>query len=384
MIKVGFIGYRSLVGTVMIQRMLETDFQELEFEPFFFSTSEKEKPSPSHFGSTDSLVIDSFSETDLKKCDILVSCQGGNYTKSIHPELRQQGWQGIWLDSASALRLKKDSTIVLDPLNRPLIEDRLSQGKKDFIGANCTTSLLLMALQGLFEKKLVKAISGSTYQAASGAGSKHIIELLQQIYFLAQKTGVNPYPAEEKKRNKNSALELESLATKALKNEKFPREYFKVPLAGNLIPWIDEENPNFPGSSEEELKPTRETQRILNYSRQIPIITTCIRVGTLRCHFQALCVRLKQNLPLDEIEEIIHWGNQWVEIIPNNKEESITRLTPAAISGSLTIVVGRIRKPDLDGTGKDLLVYTGGDQLLWGAAEPLHRALRIILEQKMS
>jgi len=368
--KVGFIGWRGMVGSVLMSRMLEEGDFKASFEPLFFSTSQVGEKGPDVGFETPNLV-DAYSLSELAKMDIVVSCQGGDYTTKIFKELRNTGWQGYWIDAASTLRMDKEAVIVLDPVNRNVIEDALKNGCKNFIGGNCTVSLMLMAIGALFKQELIEWISVMTYQAASGAGAANMRELIQQMQVITQNVENDlSNPAA-------TSLELERVVTASLHSSNFPIDKFGTPLAASLIPWIDKAMDN--GQTREEWKGMSETNKILGLHHVlIPIDGLCVRVGALRCHSQGLTIKLKKNVPIDEIEEIIASGNEWVEIVKNNKEETLRRLNPAAVSGTLRIPIGRIRKMELG--AEYLTAFTVGDQLLWGAAEPLRRALKIILE----
>lgn len=368
MIRVGFVGWRGMVGSVLMQRMLEEkDFTG--FEPVFYSTSQVGEKGPD-IGIDIPPLRDAYDIEDLKKLDIIVSCQGGDYTTKVYPELRKDGWKGYWIDAASTLRMEKDSIIVLDPVNRRVIDEALSKGKKDYIGGNCTVSLMLMAIGGLFHANLVEWVSTMTYQAASGAGAKNMRELLLQMGFVYK-------AVEEDLKNPASAiLEIDRKVTLALRDENLPVENFSVPLAGSLIPWIDRQLEN--GQSREEWKGYAETNKILMANPPIPVDGICVRIGAMRCHSQGLTIKLKKNVPLNDIYDIIANANDWVKIVPNEKEITIRELTPAAVSGMLTVPVGRIRKMNI---GEEYLTcFTVGDQLLWGAAEPIRRILKIVLD----
>ncbi|MCX7726550.1 MAG: aspartate-semialdehyde dehydrogenase [Chitinispirillaceae bacterium] len=307
---------------------------------------------------------------ELKNLDIIVSCQGGDYTTAIYDKLRAAGFKGYWIDAASTLRMRESSIIVLDPVNMDVIEKGLKNGIKDYIGGNCTVSLMLMAITGLFKHNLVEWISSMTYQAASGAGAKNMIELIAQMSVLSSKA------ASLLKDPALSALELDKVITTALRDGSLPTENFGVPLAANLIPWIDKLVEE--GKTREEWKGYAETNKILGTKEPIPVDGICVRIGAMRCHSQGLTIKLKKDMPLDELVEIIKKGNQWVKVIPNTKEETLKGLTPAAVSGTLTVAIGRIRKMKLG--PQFLTCFTVGDQLLWGAAEPIRRILKIILE----
>ncbi len=367
--KTGIIGWRGMVGSVLMERMREEkDFQHCE--PCFFSTSQAGQAGPEIDGISYEL-LDAFDVAKLKELDIVISCQGGDYTKEVHPKLRQAGWQGYWIDAASALRLEKDAVIILDPVNRTVIDKALAVGIKDYIGGNCTVSLMLMALGGLFEKGWVEWISSQTYQAASGAGAKNMLELVNQMRLI----GENCQILLDEKAN---ILDVDRNVTASLRNPAFPTQNFGAPLAASLIPWIDKAMDN--GQTREEWKGITETNKILgrDESNLIPVDGCCVRVGAMRCHSQALTIKLNQDVPLAKIEAAIAGHNDWARFIPNTKEETLRELSPAKVSGTLTVPVGRVRKMNLG--PQYLSAFTVGDQLLWGAAEPLRRMLRILLE----
>lgn len=362
--KVGFIGWRGMVGSVLMERMsAEKDFTKME--SYFFSTSKGGEDAPVVANSYPKVL----SSTDLKeliKMDILVSCQGGEFTLEMHPQLRNAGWKGYWVDAASTLRMKSDSVIILDPVNRHIVEESISKGMKDFVGGNCTVSLMLIALHGLFKADLVEWVSSMTYQAASGAGAKNMLELLAQMQAVGNKYGTNPALG---------ALEMEKEANSLIASSNFPTANFGHPLALNILPWIDSEMPN--GQSKEEWKAQVEANKILQTSKEIPIDGTCVRVGALRCHSQALTIKLKKSIDLSSVETLIAEANPWVKLIPNNKIETLKMLTPAAVSGKLEIPIGRVRKMTLG--DQYLNAFTCGDQLLWGAAEPLRCVVRMLV-----
>jgi aspartate-semialdehyde dehydrogenase len=368
MVKVGFIGWRGMVGSVLMERMLtEKDFTG--YEPLFFSTSQAGQKGPD-VGVKIPTLADAYDIETLKTMDIIVTAQGGGYTEKVHPELRNTGWDGYWIDAASTLRMKDNSIIVLDPVNRNVIDKGLESGIKDYIGGNCTVSLMMMGLGGLFEKGLVEWVTSMTYQAASGAGAKNMRELVKQMQVIGE--------ASPDLDNSSSAiLELDKTITEAIRDASFPTDNWGVPLAASLIPWIDKAMDN--GQTKEEWKGISETNKILGRSDSpIPIDGQCVRIGSMRCHSQAFTIKLNKNLPLSEIEEIIGSHNQWVKVIPNEKEATLAELTPAKTTGTLTIPVGRIRKMNL---GEEYITaFSVGDQLLWGAAEPVRRMLKIALE----
>lgn len=371
---VGLVGWRGMVGSVLMQRMQEeNDFAYIE--PVFFSTSNTGGAAPA-VAKNEKTLKDANDIDALKKCDIIITCQGGDYTSEIFPKLRAAGWNGYWIDAASTLRMNGDAIIVLDPVNLHVIKNGLSRDIKNYVGGNCTVSCMLMGLGGLFQHDLVEWISSMTYQAASGGGAQHMRELLTQF------GSIN---AEVKDLLDNPAAAILEIDRKVLgKQHAFTADetkQFGVPLAGNLIPWIDKDLNN--GQSKEEWKAGVETNKILGRGEgfsepAIAVDGLCVRIGAMRCHSQALTIKLKKDVPLDEINDIIAQNNQWVKVISNNREDSMHHLTPAAVTGSLTIPVGRMRKMQM---GNDYLsAFTVGDQLLWGAAEPLRRTLRILIE----
>jgi aspartate-semialdehyde dehydrogenase len=343
----------------------ENDFAGIE--PVFFSTSQAGQPAPMNAGTLKS--ADDIAE--LKKLDIIITCQGGDYTKAVHPELRKQGWNGYWIDAASTLRMEDNAVIILDPVNRDVIDKALKNGQKDFIGGNCTVSLMLMGLGGLFRAGLVEWLTSMTYQAASGAGAPNMRELLSQMGVL------NKTVAEELKTLGSAILEIDQKVTGALRDGSMPTKEFGFPLAGNVLPWIDREVED--GQSREEWKGFAETNKILGTASPIPVDGICVRVGAMRCHSQALTIKLNRDVPIADIEELIKNDNQWVKLIPNTKAETLAGLTPAAVSGTLTVPVGRVRKMKMG--PHYLQAFTCGDQLLWGAAEPLRRMMRILTDK---
>jgi aspartate-semialdehyde dehydrogenase len=355
-----------------MQRMREENDFEHVAEPVFFTTSQVGQAGPD-VGREIAPLADAMDVDALRAMDAIVTCQGGDYTNEVYPRLREAGWKGYWIDAASALRMKDDAVIVLDPVNLDVIHDALADGVKDFIGGNCTVSLMLMALGGLFRQKQVKWLSAMTYQAASGAGAKNMRELLVQMG--AVNAAVRPLlddPA-------SAILEIDRQVAEAMRADDFPRQNFGVPLAGSLIPYIDRQLDN--GQSREEWKGQAETNKILGRRKKpIPVDGICVRVGAMRCHSQALTIRLKNDVPLDEIEGMIAAGNDWVRVVPNDRESSIRELTPAAVTGRLHVPIGRIRRMNLG--PKYVTAFTVGDQLLWGAAEPLRRMLRILLDHR--
>mmetsp|Transcript_54005 Transcript_54005/g.110237 ORF Transcript_54005/g.110237 Transcript_54005/m.110237 type:complete len:375 (-) Transcript_54005:175-1299(-) len=367
MLKVGFVGWRGMVGSVLIERMLtEKDFDG-SFSPFFFTTSNVGGKGPD-VGIDAPPLMDAFSVKELSAMDVVLTCQGGDYTNEVHPKLRAEGWNGFWVDAASALRMKDNAIIVLDPVNKSTIDQGLKDGVKDFIGGNCTVSLMLMALGGLFEKGWVEWMTTMTYQSASGAGAKNMRELIKQM----EKIGAVD---ESLKDDRGDILKLDTAVTAAMSSDAFPASNFGAPLAGSLIPWIDKAMEN--GQTKEEWKGVAETNKILGTTTQIPIDGQCVRVGAMRCHSQAITLKLKGDIALSDIEATIASHNEWVRLVPNTKEDTLTHLSPAAVNGKLTVPVGRLRKMNL---GPEYVTcFTVGDQLLWGAAEPVRRMLRICL-----
>ena len=369
--RVGFVGWRGMVGSVLMERMrAENDFAQID-EPVFFTTSQVGQPGPD-IGRDVPPLQDATDIDALKAMDAIVTCQGGDYTKQVFANLRASGWKGYWVDAASALRMQSDTVIALDPVNLPVIEQALAEGRRDFIGGNCTVSLMLMGLGGLFNADLVEWATSMTYQAASGAGAKNMRELLEQMGALRDSVAdVLADPA-------SAILAIDRQVTASLRDDAFPTTHFGVPLAGSLIPWIDVPLEN--GQSKEEWKAVSETNKILGREASpIPIDGTCVRIGAMRCHSQGLTIKLKKNVPIDEIEQIIEEANPWSKVIPNEREETVRELTPAKVTGTLTVPVGRLRKMNL---GDEYLnAFTVGDQLLWGAAEPLRRMLNILLER---
>jgi aspartate-semialdehyde dehydrogenase len=373
--RVGLVGWRGMVGSVLMERMqAEGDFAHIE--PVFFSTSAAGGAGPKVGGQETGKLLDAGSVDALKKMDVIITCQGGDYTNEVYPRLRSAGWNGYWIDAASSLRMKDDAVIILDPVNLPVIKSALAKGVKNYIGGNCTVSLMLMGLDGLFKAGLVEWLTSMTYQAASGAGANNMRELLRQMGTTNSSVAVllsNPSSA---------ILEIDRQVAATLRDGSFPTEFFGVPLAGSLIPWIDKDLGN--GQSKEEWKGQAETNKILGLSDNslIPVDGICVRVGAMRCHSQALTIKLKKDIPLAEIEAMLAAANDWAKVVPNEKEASIRQLTPAAVTGTLNVPVGRLRKLDLDKSapGRFLSAFTCGDQLLWGAAEPLRRMLRILLD----
>lgn len=368
--RVGLVGWRGMVGSVLMQRMTEeNDFDGIT--PVFFSTSNAGGDAPTFDGLSASKLEDANDIKALAKCDVIITCQGGDYTKQVHQPLRDRGWTGYWIDAASSLRMADDSIIALDPVNRGVIDTAIVNGQKDFIGGNCTVSLMLMAIGELFKRDWVEWVSAMTYQAASGAGANNMRELISGMGYL--RDGV----ADELANPASAILELDKKIAELQRGEGFPKQYFGAPLAGSLIPYIDVQLEN--GQSKEEWKGQVETNKILGNSEAnlVPIDGLCVRIGAMRCHSQGLTIKLKQNIPLEEIELALkNSGNAWLDVVENDKVASVERLTPVAVTGTLKVAVGRLRKMNL---GEEYLsAFTVGDQLLWGAAEPLRRTLAIL------
>src|ERR1700724_2837424 len=366
--RIGIIGWRGMVGSVLLERMREEkDFDVVE--PTFFSTSQAGAAAPD-IGRKSESVQDANDMGALARLPILVSAQGGDYTTAVHSRLRAAGWRGYWIDAASTLRMKSDSVIVLDPVNLPVMQAALEGGIKDFIGGNCTVCLMLMAVCGLLRAGLVEWISAMTYQSASGAGAQNMRELLEQMGFLhGSASALLQNPA-------SGILDIDRAVSAALAGEEFPRTHFEVPLAGSLIPWIDKDLGN--GQSREEWKAAAEANKILGLeAHPVPIEGICVRVRAMRGHSQALTIKLSRDVPLTEIEKLLAAGNSWVRIVPNNKDATVRALSPAAVSGKLDVPIGRLRKLAMG--GEYLSAFTVGDQLLWGAAEPLRRTMRFLL-----
>lgn len=369
--RVGFVGWRGMVGSVLMQRMhAERDFALIE--PVFFSTSRVGEMGP-FVGKESAPLKDAKSVKELAAMDVVVSCQGGDYTNEIFPQLRASGWKGYWIDAASALRMRDDAVIILDPVNLRLIKDALSRGVRNYIGGNCTVSLMLMGMHGLLKSDLVEWMTAMTYQAASGAGAEHMRELVKQMGFTHQaaKSALED-PA-------GAILEVDRAVTSALRDRALPSAQFGAALAGSLLPWIDKDLGN--GQSREEWKAQLEGNKILGREdAPIPMDGICVRIGAMRCHSQALTVKLRRDVPVGEIEQMLSEANEWVRVVPNEREASLRELTPAAVSGTLQVPIGRLRKLALDRSGTYLTAFTVGDQLLWGASEPLRRMLRILLD----
>ncbi len=368
--RVGFVGWRGMVGSVLMERMrAERDFERIE--PEFFSASVVGGKGP-EIGRPTTPVKSAHDLKALGALDAIVTCQGGDYSNEVAPKLRAAGWKGYWIDAASALRMKDDAVIILDPVNRDVIDAALAKGVRNYVGGNCTVSLMLMALAGLFRRDLIEWMTCMTYQAASGAGAQNMRELLQQMgeaHLAAKSLLDDPHSA---------ILDIDREVAGILRDERFPTEHFGVPLAGSLIPWIDKDLGN--GVSREEWKGGAETNKILGReANPIPVDAICVRVGAMRCHSQALTIKLRRDVPLAEVESMIAGANDWVRVVPNTREDSIARLTPAAVTGTLEVPVGRLRKLAMG--GEYLGAFTVGDQLLWGAAEPLRRMVHILLER---
>ena len=374
MTTVGFVGWRGMVGSVLMERMREErDFDAID--PVFFTTSNVGGQGPA-VGKKQTPLKDANDINELKKLDVVITCQGGDYTKAVFPKLRAAGWNGYWIDAASALRQEKDAVIILDPVNKPVIDRAVKEGVRNYIGGNCTVSLMLMAIDGLLKADQVEWVSAMTYQAASGAGAQNMRELLQQMGEVAYAAkGLLDDPA-------SAILDIDREVAGILRDEKFPSEHFGVPLAGSLLPWIDSDLGN--GQSREEWKGHAETNKILGRAggKEIAVDGLCVRVGAMRCHSQGLTIKLKQDLPIAEIEQILSSANDWVKVVPNKREETLKRLTPVAVTGTLDVPIGRLRKLRMG--GEYLSAFTVGDQLLWGAAEPLRRMLRILLQAKVA
>ncbi|MEZ8318830.1 aspartate-semialdehyde dehydrogenase [Vibrio splendidus] len=370
--RVGLVGWRGMVGSVLMQRMVEEKDFDL-IEPVYYSTSQIGIPAPVLGGKDAGLLQDAFDIDSLKQLDAVITCQGGDYTSKVYPALRQAGWKGYWIDAASTLRMDADSIITLDPVNLAQIQQGIHSGTNTFVGGNCTVSLMLMALGGLYEKGMVEWMSAMTYQAASGAGAKNMRELISQMGV------INDSVSSELANPSSSILDIDKKVADTIRSSSFPTDQFGAPLAGSLIPWIDVKRKN--GQSKEEWKAGVEANKILGLDGQpIPIDGTCVRIGAMRCHAQALTIKLKQDVPMDEIEEIIATHNDWVKVVPNDRDITAQDLTPAKVTGTMSVPVGRLRKMSM---GNDFLnAFTVGDQLLWGAAEPLRRTLRIILAEK--
>jgi len=373
-LKVGLVGWRGMVGSVLIERMREeNDFATIT--PVFFSTSNAGGNAPSFDGIAPSTLKDAHDIKALADCDVIITCQGGDYTQQIHKPLRDSGWTGYWIDAASTLRMENDSIIILDPVNKNVIDEALKNGKKDFIGGNCTVSLMLMAIGELFNKGWVEWVSAMTYQAASGSGANNMRELISGMGVLRDAV------ADELANPASAILDIDKKIAETQRSADFPQQYFGVPLAGSLIPYIDSQLEN--KQSREEWKGGVETNKILgnDENSQIAIDGLCVRIGAMRCHAQGLTIKLKKDIPLEEIEAALkNSGNQWLDVVEDTKEAAMNRLTPVAVTGTLTVALGRLRKLNMG--GEYLGAFTVGDQLLWGAAEPLRRMLNIIQKQQ--
>jgi aspartate-semialdehyde dehydrogenase len=371
--RVGLVGWRGMVGSVLMGRMQEEQDFDL-IDPVFFTTSNVGGKGP-NIGKDVPALKDAMSIDDLKAMDIIITAQGGDYTKEVYPKLRAAGWNGYWIDAASALRMKDEAIIILDPVNKDVIKHGLANGVKTYVGGNCTVSLMLMAIGGLFEAGLIEWISPMTYQAASGAGARNMRELIKQMGAVhGEVAALVADPA-------SAILEIDKKVADFIRSDRYPLEAWPVPLAGNLIPWIDVALAS--GQSKEEWKAQVEANKILgrggkNQDNEIPIDGLCVRVGAMRCHSQALTIKMTRDVPLDDIHALIAAHNDWVKVVPNDREITMRELTPAAVTGTLTVPVGRMRKLNMG--PEYLTAFTVGDQLLWGAAEPLRRMLRIILE----
>ena len=363
MLRLGMIGWRGMVGSVLLERMGSEDaFAGLE--TVFFSTSNAGGSAPKE--AADGAVLqDARDLKELASCDVLISCQGGDYTSQVYGPLRASGWRGFWIDSASTLRMQPDAVIILDPVNGNLIQQALAKGIRDFVGGNCTVSLMVMAVGALFSAGLVEWVTTMTYQAASGAGAANMLELVKQMDWLVDPSRKTP---------SENALEVDRMMTEAQRNPAMPTREFSAPLAGSLLPWIDRDMPG--GQTREEWKGMAETNKILGLHPPVPVDGICVRVGTMRCHSQGLCIKLTKDVPLRDVEQMLAGAHEWVRVIPNDKQSTLRCLTPAAVSGTLNVPVGRLHKLNL---GPQFLgAFTVGDQLLWGAAEPLLRMLGIL------
>jgi len=366
---VGLVGWRGMVGSVLMDRMAaEKDFDLIE--PLFFSTSSAGGRAPA-LAKNETQLQDAFDLEQLKRCEVIVTAQGGDYTNEVYPKLRAAGWQGHWIDAASSLRMADDAVIILDPVNRPVIDKALASGGRNWVGGNCTVSCMLMGVGALYKAGLVEWMSTQTYQAASGGGAQHMRELLTQYGTL--NAAVKPLLDDPK----SAILEIDrQLLAKQRSLSAEETQHFGVPLGGSLIPWIDKDLGN--GMSKEEWKGMAETNKILGSAAPIPVDGFCVRIGAMRCHSQALTFKLKRDVPLADLEALIAQDNAWVKLVPNTREATLQQLTPVAVTGTLDIPVGRLRKMAM---GPEYVgAFTIGDQLLWGAAEPLRRMLRILLE----
>lgn len=369
--RLGFVGWRGMVGSVLLGRMQEEGDLDYVEELVLYSTSQAGQPGP-ELANTQPLLADAMDLDSLSTLDVIISCQGGDYTQKVYAPLRDMGWQGYWLDAASTLRMNNSSTIILDPLNQSIIKENLANGQRDFIGGNCTVSLMLMALHGLFKENLVEWITAMTYQAISGGGAQQMRELLIQM------GEIHEHATPLLRLQESSILDIDSRINEYLNSDALTTGTIGYPLANNLLPWIDIDLGN--GTSREEWKGHAETNKILGREdNPIPIESTCVRVGTFRCHSQAFTIALSQDVGVDDLTDIIEQANQWVKVIPNNRQNTLQSLTPVAVSGSMDIAVGKIRKTAFN--SKIMTIFTVGDQLLWGAAEPLRRMLGILAER---
>ena len=367
MLRVGLIGWRGMVGSVLLQRMSEEkDFAGID--PVFFSTSNAGGTAPPVAPSS-SKLLDAKDLKALATCDVLMSCQGGDYTAEVFAPLRKSGWKGFWIDAASTLRMSDDAIIILDPVNDRVIREGLARGMSTFVGGNCTVSLMLMAVGSLFQAGLVEWMTTMTYQAASGAGAAKMLELVKQMKCLTDATGA---------RLSEDALEVDRSTIAAQRATGLPTSEIGAPLAGSLLPWIDKDMPG--GQTREEWKGMAETNKIMGLSPAVPVDGICVRVGTMRCHSQGLCIKLTKDISLGEIEKMIAGANEWVRVVPNDKDSTLRCLTPTAVSGTLTVPIGRLHTLAMG--PRYLGAFTVGDQLLWGAAEPLRRMLRILREER--
>lgn len=368
--RVGLVGWRGMVGSVLMDRMREEgDFER--FEPVFFSTSNAGGQAP----LGDRPLADASDPAELARLDVILSCQGGDYTQEIHPKLRAMGWRGFWIDAASTLRMNDDAVIVLDPVNRHVIDAAILTGNRDFIGGNCTVSLMMMALGGLLQADQVEWVTAMTYQSASGGGAQHMRELVSQMGKIHESVATGLATGA------SSILDIDRQVADTMRSDSFPVSHFGHPLAGSLLPWIDRDLGN--GMSREEWKGEAELNKMLGRQagQRIPVESICVRVGAMRCHSQALTIKLREDLPLPVIEEMLAGANDWVKVVPNNREATLAELTPTAVTGRLQVPIGRLRKLNL-GPGY-LSAFTVGDQLLWGAAEPLRRMLGILLSHPL-
>ena len=367
---VGLVGWRGMVGSVLMSRMVEEgDFQHIT--PVFFSTSNAGGQAPSFDGVDGGTLKDATDILELSRCDAIITCQGGDYTKQVHSALRDSGWHGYWIDAASSLRMQEDAIIILDPINRDVIDKALADGKKDFIGGNCTVSLMLMAIGELFRRGWVEWVSAMTYQAASGAGANNMRELIKGMGVLRDSV------SDQLDDPASAILEIDRTIADTQRSDDFPKQHFGAVLAGSLIPYIDSQLDN--GQSREEWKAQAESNKILGKTADetITIDRICVRIGAMRCHSQALTIKLTKDIPLAEITTALRESNNpWLDVVENDKAASMERLTPVAVTGTLNVAVGRLRKLNMG--GEYLTAFTGGDQLLWGAAEPLRRMLAIL------